>query len=215
MLARFFQDSKGSLFEATDVDFVNNLVSRYELENGPDDRALISGLADALTIANPDAALAAAADYIDLDHFRRFWAMTSLVAQFDSFPYSIPGDDYFLYADPTSRKLYFMPWGMDETFYSAEYDVRQIHSVLATKCMDSPTCFQAYANEVWDMLAMTDEMGLAAERERMIAEIAPYVAQDTRKSYTVTEVNTSQQALYWFIKERRMRLSAMIPAASN
>ena len=214
MIKRWFDEHEGPLFEATDVDFVASYIPMFELESGPDDRGTLSGLAAALTNPNPDAAIAAASEYVDIPAFQRYWAMCSLVAQFDAFPYSNPGDDYFAYADPETGKLSFIPWGMDETFYSGRYDVKQVRSVLATKCMDSPACFRGYVNTTWALLEMSEDFGLEAERQRLIAQIAPYVAADTRKSYSNAQVADFQQQLYWFIAERRQDLATMLPPAN-
>ena len=213
MMKRWFDGGDAPLFEATDVDFAPAYVPLFDLDDGPDDRTMLTGVANAMTIADPDAALAAAAPYVDLDQFRRFWAFESLVAQLDAMPYSIPGDDYYVYADPT-HKLSFIPSGIDESFYSAELDVTNVAGVLAVKCKASPTCFQAYANEVWRLQGITESMDLAGERVRIINRIAPYVAMDQRKSYPDSEVTNYQGQLYWFITERRFRLSSMIPPAS-
>lgn len=210
MLKRWFANPDGPLFEATDVDFAPQYVAMFEHENGPDDRSKIVGLVNALTIADPDQAMAAAAAHLDVPQFIKFWAFESVVGQYDSFPYSDPGDDYFLYADP-ARGLTFIPWGIDETFLSAEIDPSMVRSLLANKCKASPACFQAYVDAVWDMLALSETMGLAAERVRVIARIAPFVAADTRKRYTNEEVEAYQTSLYWFIHERRPRLAAMLP----
>jgi len=211
MVKRWFTDDQGTLFEATDVDFVSTYIPRYELEFGDDDRSLLYGLANALTDPSADAAIAAAAGYVDLAEFKRFWAVLSVIAQFDSFPYSIPGDDYFVYADPTSDRLAFMPWGMDETFYSGQVDVTNVYSVLARRCKESAGCFQDYADQTWAVLAQIEQADIEAERTRVAAQIAPYVVLDTRKSYTTDEVLASQAALYWFFADRRTNLQAMLP----
>ena len=216
MVGRWFADAEGPLFEATDVDFAPAYVGQYALESGPDDRHLLVGVANALTAPSADQAITVAGNYADLDRFRRFWALCSIVGQFDSFPYSNPGDDYHVYADPTSGRLAFIPWGMDESFYSGSYHVSSnVASILARRCKESPACYQAYVDEVWDLLAMTEAIGLAAERVRVRDQIAPHVLRDTRKPYTDQEVAASQQALYWFITERRMRIGEMLPPPSS
>jgi hypothetical protein len=211
MVERWFADATGPLFEATDVDFLPPYIAQYSLESGMDDRRLLEGAADALLMTNADAAIAAASQFVDIDQFTRFWAVCAVVGQFDSFPYSMPGDDYDVYADPASGKLHFIPWGMDESFYSADFDVRQVSSVLAQKCTASPACLQKFNDQVWSVIRMTEDMGLEAERARVVAQIAPYVALDHRKSYTAQEVATYQDNLHWFITERRMRMAAFVP----
>jgi spore coat protein CotH len=211
MLSRWFENEDGSLFEATDVDFVAGDIADYELEDGPDDRSLLTGLAGALALPGDSAAITAAASYANLGEFQTFWAMCSVIGQFDSFPYSIPGDDYFVYADPTSGRLWFMPWGMDETFYSGSHDVTNVYSVLARRCKAVPSCFQAYVDRTWELVSMTEQMELDGERAEVAAQIAPYVVMDTRKPYSTAQVTAAQNAMHWFISERRAHLAEILP----
>lgn len=208
MVARWFPDNTGPLFEGTDVDFQAQYIDRYELESGPNDRSMLSGAANALTMAG-DAGIAAAGGYVDMAKFRKFWAVCSVIGQFDSFPYSLPGDDYFVYADPTSDRMVFMPWGMDETFFSGDYNVTQTSSILAQRCKESPSCFDAYKAEAMAVQGMTESMGLAAERTRVAAQIAPFTVMDTRKPWTNEQVTAAQDSMRWFISGRRDRLNTM------
>jgi hypothetical protein len=211
MISRWFSDSTGPLFEATDVDFLPPYVPQFSLESGVDDRTLLDAAAQALLTANADAAISAVSHFVDIDEFTRFWAVCAVVGQFDSFPYSMPGDDYDVYADPASGKLRFIPWGMDESFSADDFDVRQVSSVLAQKCKDSPACFQKFTAQVWSIMGVTDAMGLEHERAQVVTQIAPYVAMDSRKSYTAADVATYQDALHWFITGRRTHLAAFLP----
>jgi hypothetical protein len=214
MISRWFDDPTGPLFEGTDVDFTAPYIPSYEHQSGPDDRSMLIDLADALTLASPDAAIAAAADYVNLSQFQDFWAMCAITGQFDSFPFSDPGDDYFVYADPTTQRLWLLPWGMDETFYSAAFDVGQVRSVLATNCRDSAACYQGFVDATWDLLEMTEQMNLAAELDRVAAQIAPHVARDTRKRYDDATVAEYQMQMRWFVTGRRVWLSEMLPPPS-
>jgi len=215
ILSRTFGSNTGPLFTATDVDFVASDIPAFELVAGPDDRTLLSGLAGALTAANPGDAMAAAAAYADVDQFTRFWAMCAVVGQFDSFPYSNPGDDYFAYANPATGRLAFMPWGIDEAFYAGDIDITVIHSVMAVQCKALPSCYGKFVDNVWDVLALVEGLGWAAEHDRVAAQIAPYVAQDARKWYTTEQVAMYQSDMAYFISDRRASITGWIPAASG
>ncbi|HEU5055928.1 MAG TPA: CotH kinase family protein, partial [Kofleriaceae bacterium] len=210
MVARWFDDAAGPLYEATDVDFAPAYVDAFEHESGPDDRSLIRQAAEALAGGDPAAALSAVAAYIDMVHFRRFWAMTAVLGQFDAFPYSNPGDDYFVYADPESARLHFIPWGMDETFYSGSHDVKLVTSVLATTCMEVPSCWDPFVDEVWQVMDEVDRMDLLGRLDVIAAQIAPHIARDTRKPYTNTRVRTYQENIRWFLNDRRSSLEEML-----
>jgi hypothetical protein len=210
-LKRHFEDNDGSLFEASDVDFTPGFVPAFELEAGPDDRTLLQGIADSMTMQPADAAVTATSRYLDMTHFQQFWAMASVVGQFDSFPYSMPGDDYYVYSDPTSRKAWLIPSGMDETFFAADVSPLRVHSVVATTCMASASCYQGYVDAVWDIQANNEAFGLEAERARVEADIAAHVARDTRKPFTPEEITYGQQQLGYFIRGRREILSGYFP----
>lgn len=212
MLKRWFDDEEGPLFEAPDVDFADEYIDTYELESGDDDRSALEGLAAALAMADPDEAMAAAAEHADVDQMIRFWAMAAVIGQFDSFPYSLPGDDYFVYVDPTDRKIRVLPWGMDETFFAADHDILTIHSVFATTCMASPACYSIFQAQVYDVLALTEEMDLEGERVRVAEQIAQDVADDTRKPYPTDMVMDLQAAQGYFIRERRMWIDGYLQA---
>ena len=210
MMPRWFDDPSGPLYEATDVDFTSAYVAAFEHEGGPDDRTLIQQTADALASGVPATAIAAVASYVDMSHFRRFWAMSAVIGQFDAFPYSNPGDDFFVYADPTSARLHFMPWGMDETFYAGDFDVKQVHSVLATACMQVTGCYDAWVDEVWTVMDEVDQMDLLGRLDFIQAQIAPHVSRDVRKPYTNGRVQTYQENIRWFINDRRTNLQQML-----
>lgn len=216
MVSRWFDDATGPLFEATDVDFSSQYISSFEHESGPDDRSLLQGLADALaSSSNADQAISQAAEYVAIDQFQRFWAMCAVIGQFDSFPYSNPGDDYFVYADPTTNKLHFMPWGMDETHYSSDHDVNQITSALAVNCFNSPSCYQGFVDRTWELLAETEAFDVVAEHQRIREQIAPYVLQDTNKAYDNAMVTEYQNQMGYFLAERRVKLEGMLPPPSQ
>ena len=211
MISRWFDNAGGPLYEATDVDFLPAYVDDFEHESGPDDRALIQQAAEALSAGSPDAAMNAVESYVAMDRFRRFWAMCAVVGQFDSFPYSDPGDDYFVYADPGSQRLHFLPWGMDETFYSGDHDVKLVNSILATTCMDSPACWNRLVDEIWAVMDEVDRMDLLGRLDFIRDQIAPHVARDTRKPYGNARVETYQESMRWFVTERRSHLEEMLP----
>jgi hypothetical protein len=215
ILSRVFGNNLGSLFSATDVDFTAQYVPRYVLVTGLDDRTLLSGLASALTTDDPASAIAAAAAYADIDQFTRYWAMCAVVGQFDAFPYSNPGDDYFTYANPATGRLAFMPWGIDESFYSGDHDIAAITSVLAVKCKATPSCYGKFVDNVWDILALVERLGWVAEQGRVAAQIAPHVPRDTRKVYTNDQVAMYQRYMGSFVKERREHILPWIPGPSG
>ena len=209
-LKSFFDDNEGPLFEATDVDFQPQYVPLYELKSGPDDRSLLDGASAALAGGAPDQAMLDATAYVDYDGFLDYWAAATIVGQWDAFPYSFPGDDYFAYADPTTNKIWIAPWGLDETFFAADVSPLMVKSVLATTCLEVPSCRQDYLDRVWALQAQMEERGLEAERLHVIEQIAPYVAADARRPYSDAEVAEAQTQVGYFIRGRRAMLEMFL-----
>jgi hypothetical protein len=108
-----------------------------------------------------------------------------------------------------------MPWGMDETFLSGDLDiVGRMWAPIAKDCMSSADCFQAYANQVWDVLGKVEALDWVAEHDRVAAQIAPFIQMDTRRHYTDDEIAHGQSDMRFFLSERRTHLTTMIPPAT-
>jgi hypothetical protein len=202
-IGRWFADRTGSLFEGAEVDFVTAQVPGFELEGGADDRTKLYALADALELPAAEA-IPAAAEIVDLQQFRRFWAMCSVIAQFDSLPFSL--DDYHLYLDPTSARFHFIPWGMDETFHRYWRDPTIVLTVLAQRCLEHADCRAQYVAEAWHALEVAEGLDLPAMIDRFADDIAPWVALDLRKPYTDADVAAHQDEVRDFVAKRRATL---------
>ena len=108
-----------------------------------------------------------------------------------------------------------MPWGMDETFLSGSLDfVGKMWAPIAKSCMASAPCFQRYVNQVWELLGKVEALNWVAEHDRVAAQIAPYVAMDTRRHYTDADVAHGQSDMGFFISERRTHITSLIPPAA-
>jgi spore coat protein CotH len=210
LMKQLFGDGDGTLYSTQDVELIPGDVPDFTIESGPDDRMLLAGLANALTASSGDEAMAGAADYADVAEFTRYWAVCAVVAQLDAFPYSNPGDDYFLYADPVTHRLFFLPWGADETFYSSSHDVTQVFSVMARKCKDSPGCYRQFISQTMEVLTLVEQLDWLGETDRIVAQIAPFTVMDTNKWYTNDDVARHQRSMRHFVSERRARLLPML-----
>ncbi len=118
-----------------------------------------------------------------------------------------------MYADPTSHRLKFLPWGIDESFYSSDVSVTTtVHSVMALKCEASPACFQRFTDQAWAVLGRLEQLDWEAERARVVAQLAPYAVMDTRKPYSDADVAMYQHAMHFFVSERRTTLAKALAA---
>jgi len=116
LLRRLFGDDSGNLYEGReDGDFTEAGVERFQIKTNEatNDRSDLRAVARAL--AADDASVVSELErVIDLDHFRRFWAIETLTGNWDS--YSGNTNNFYVYHDPQSDRLVFLPWGTDTAF---------------------------------------------------------------------------------------------------
>jgi hypothetical protein len=216
-----YQNTTGSLYSIHYADFQPQYMAGFQLQVGLGDMAQLQAVTDALASSpSPDQAMAAVATQIDMQEFVRYWAWCIVVGQFSSkWPYAAEGEpvgnDAGLYQDPSTHLMTFIPEGTDDTFYSADQDFRITNSLLTETCKKSPSCFQSVVNQVWSILGQTDQIGLAAEADRVAAQIAPYVSMDQKKPYGDADVAMYQQQMKYFITGRSVSVAKYIPAASS
>lgn len=211
LLRRWYEDDEGSMFELADVDFAEQWIDAFELEEGPDDRTALWGVADALSHLGPGA-LDAAQEFLDLDQFVRYWAVGAVVGQFDAYPYSNPGDDCHVYQDPQTGRLQFLPHGLDETFYatSEEIQLGWVSGIIAVRCGSDPACSEQVREQIWEALDLADEIGLADRVEVIADQIEDWVREDERKPYEDDEVFWVQDFTYDYIVGRADDIEGMI-----
>lgn len=116
LLQRLFGDDSGNLYEGReDGDFTPDGVERFQIKTNAatNDRSDLRAVVRALEAAD-DQVVAELERVVDLDQFRRFWALETLTGNWDS--YSGNTNNFYLYHDPASDKLVFLPWGTDTAF---------------------------------------------------------------------------------------------------
>ncbi|NOY27691.1 MAG: hypothetical protein GXP62_17640 [Oligoflexia bacterium] len=214
MVARWFDDSDGTLFEQWDVDYYDSYIPSFQLEYGPDDRTDLQGLADAMEQSDPGTAVLAGSEFLSWDSFRAYWAAGAVVGQFDAYPYSSPGDDCHVYDDPTSGVLHYIPHGMDETFYYSTYNVESTaNGILAATCRQDADCRDAWVASIDDALDVADRTALYDYAVFVRDQIADLVPADTHKPYDDATVAYYQDDMLSFMADRRAELSRQVGTA--
>lgn len=115
MLARFFDDNDGNLYEGQIVDFNAEQVDLFQLKTNEEenDRGDLERLVAALD--GDDAGLVERLSAVlDLDAFRSFWALETLIQHWDG--YAGNANNFYVYHDPGSDRFVFLPWGTDGAF---------------------------------------------------------------------------------------------------
>ena len=207
MLKRWFDDADGPMWELADVDFQVGYIAGFDLEEGEDDRALLVSLANALALPG-EKAIEAAEPYLNWSKFLDFWAAEIVVGQFDSYPYSSPGDDCHVYSDPSDGgRLVFIPHGMDETYGDASREVTGVYGVAALRCLEVPSCEDELREKVKEQLTLAQEHDTATEFDAARARLRDPIAEDPRRLYDLATVTATQASMRSFITEREINLS--------
>lgn len=115
LLARHFAGPGGNLYEGQIVDFVPEQLELFQRKNNEEDadRSDLSRLVSALE-ASDEQLVERLGEALDLDAFRTFWALETLLGHWDGYAGNV--NNYYVYNDPASDRLVFLPWGTDGAF---------------------------------------------------------------------------------------------------
>jgi CotH kinase protein len=204
-----FEDNEGNLYEGTLSDFFEGQETTFEAKTNKEtpDRSDIAAVVEALAL--PDEELEEAlASLVDIDEFMNFWAIEMLINHIDG--YSNGKNNFYIYFDPTTNLMHFIPWGVDATFTHASKHGSNIvyaHGILARRLYMLPATqgrfidvFQNILDNVWV------EQEILAEIERMEALIAPVAADD----YFNTPDNLPTEPIRDFINIKRSEIEPFL-----
>ena len=188
MLRRFWSDDEGPLYEGTEVDFEAATWQHLELESdNPTDHPELQQLVLALE-ASDETLVSELQAIVELDRFRDFWAMETLLGHWDGYANNI--NNYYLFFSPDSQRFEFIPWGLDQAFVGrrpnsgAFYDITvYARSRLARRLYDVPeqrALFRQRLGELNDQL--WDETALLGQADA-IAALAPDFAPDAMDAH--------------------------------
>lgn len=214
-IGRWFSDPDGILFELEDADYTSELVDGFELKYNGDDTMTaeqtmsnIHGAISALAIEDPNEALDAVSEHIDMDQFIQYWAVSAVIGQFDAYPYTLPGDDCHLYDDPSSGLIHTIPHGIDESFYSSSKNILDgAIGLLATTCLKSSDCTTQLEQHVTEVLDVSDAIHLHDYYLEVLEQITPLIEADNQHSHDPRDVSYYQDAMGDFIANRRDELT--------
>jgi spore coat protein H len=116
MLRRFFASDEGNLYEGNSgADFRPGHLDYFEKKTNERDpsRAELERVAEALE-SEGEELVKRLEPLIDLEQFFTYWAVETVIGHWDSYAGNL--NNFFVYYDPTTRKLSFLPWGPDDSF---------------------------------------------------------------------------------------------------
>ncbi len=215
MTKSHYADGTGNLYEGTLSDFRHNWTGTFDSKGGGDGSDLLP-LTNVLD-NSPDATLVAdLAPYIDLDRFITFWAMEILTNHWDG--YANDHNNFFVYHDPTTDKLDFIPWGPDGTMqpgatFGALGSTTGPIAVAANGALAyrlfavAATRQQFLARQRTLLTTAWSESAILAEIQRMETLISP--AAD---AYEGTGWHAAVDSVRTFVQGRRAALTAALDA---
>jgi len=207
-LERWFDDAEGPLYEMFDVDFAMESVELFDHDGGCDDRSVLYSVAAALSTG--ERLTEAAGHLIDIDDFATYFAVSAYIGQFDAYPYSFPGDDVYLYVDPSDGKIRFIPHGADETFADPDRPVDYVFGHLGTACLEDPECEAMWRAEIARLSDGTWEADYAGVLDEWSTALLGPMRDDPMKPYTISDTRAAQDAAVDFIDDRPARLEHML-----
>ncbi|MBK9034454.1 MAG: CotH kinase family protein [Myxococcales bacterium] len=213
-LARHFASDAGRLYEGTLADFRPGWLATFEpkTDEANPDRSDLEAVATALTAPDPQL-LAALAPAVDVERFLTFWAMETLLEHGDG--YANNTNNYFVYADPTSGQLQFLPWGTDSVAGAPGVDppasVMMANGLLARRLYLLPETRARYVARMQALLAGAwDVPAILADLDRDAALIAPYLPRDP---FAVgVDVTAEIAGVRAFVQTRAARIAPTLAA---
>ena len=212
---RRYADGSGPLYEGALSDFRADWVNTFD-PKGDGDRSDLQPIVLALESASDAQLVAELTPHLDVDRFITYWAMEVLTNHWDG--YANDKNNFFVYNDPTTGQLQFMPWGVDATFQpgatfgdlgttdgpiavaAAGILTNRLFAVAATRA--------TFLDRQRELLQTAwSEPALLAELDRMESLIAPIAdaTQGTGWHGAVDEVRA-------FVNGRRAALAAALDA---
>ena len=211
-LKRWYDDPSGSMWEQHDGDLTDQYVQNntyFQHEEGEDDRWSLQALADALE-GSGDTAVDDASAVLDWAQFHRYWATGSVVMNFDAYPFRFAGDDCHVYYDVETERIHYFPHGTDETFYYDENFETRANGHIAAKCRESQSCRDDWANTVYDVLEISEDIDLVGYAEYVRDQIEEHAQNDPERNYSMNDVRQQQNYMISRLENRRASVQGHI-----
>lgn len=172
--------------------------------------------------------------YLNVDGYLRFLAATSFVANTDS--YFVLGHNYYLYLDPKTNRLHFLPWDLDRAFANfpilgsnnQQMNLSLVHPYAGTHRLTERLLAVPEVGERFQKL-LKELAGGAFAKERLLKQLAAAEAavkepleRDTKAAAGRKEVAGGgfgmfgkPPALKTFIEKRTASLAAQVAGTSK
>jgi len=190
-LKRNFGSAKGNLYEGTLADFYEDRIDRFQKKNNKkkgkkrkDLLRVARALAKIKTNKKGDST--PVHQLVAIDDFLKFWAVESLVGFWDG--YSSNQNNFFVYMNPSDKKLHFIPWGADSAFtdrrfmlFMDKYKSVNARGLLCNRLYNDPVVRMKYHQTLLGILKKQwNEKDLLAEIDRVEASVKDKLHRNQR-----------------------------------
>ncbi len=176
MISRYFDDTRGNIYEGALSDFQPNWVNTFQKKTNEEnpDRSDLDAMVNAC--AAPDNVFEERlSSLIDLDSYYRFWVMEVLIGHWDGYA-SFNHNNYYIYGDPESEKFHFIPWGIDGILFSQPGATKSVFAdaIIPHRLYKNPESQARYLDLLEELIdTVWDEEIILAEIDRMEELITP------------------------------------------
>jgi len=213
MLARLFGSSNGVFYEGYTGDFTRELRGKIVEKGGAKDqkRDRIQLLSELMEAPGP-VSLEKVGALVDVDAFIRFWAAEVLIGHWDG--YSGNRNNFYLYQDPKTEKLRFIPWGPDSVFVDPSPFIQQAVpksvkavGILCQRLWELPEIREWHRAEMKRLLA---DVWKEVDMTAMIARFQPELDKLVTTSKAGRKAETDR--VLAFIQNRRAEIQKELDA---
>ncbi len=189
-----FSDAGGPIYEGEwGCDVIPDDVGGFDHDGGPKDRRALARFAE--VAAGSADQLFGPESPLDVPAFLRFLAVDMYVGNFDGYRH---GHNYRLYFEPGRARWYFLPWGLDRTFYK-DLSIFDNQGYLARRCFADARCRTEYVRTMREVVAEARRLKL----ERGIDVISVVTREATaRDSHADQDLASDRAELREFLLER-------------
>ena len=200
----WFGTRKGSLFKPVTTELFSDLGGDWSAYKGiydpktrltPAQSERVIDLARLLTHAHDEAFAAAIGQFIDLEEFSRFLAVTVLISSYDGFLNN--GQNFCLWLSPETQQFQFIPWDLDNAwgkFGGGGSAADRVHASIRHPWMGShrllervmaiPEFQERYLHDLEELLTTVFVPELLNRRvDELAALLRPVVAEESPRKF--------------------------------